>query len=138
MKTDEQTLCFAVPGADSIIDTIDPATGRSRCYGKTLDDVRREYPEAEIVDLDDHCKAKAARQDGTARTWSEVSEERYWDMLEVLPPAAMRRGAFLVGEAQDHHAGTGRPRFSCFKEQDGKHYALSTPITIDEFRRMFP
>jgi hypothetical protein len=31
-------------------------------------------------------------------TWKPATKARYWDMLEVLPPAVMGGGAFMVGE----------------------------------------
>jgi len=129
-------LCFAVPGADSIVDVIDPETGRSRCYGRTLDEVRAESPGAEIMTLDAHCAAKAARQD-TPLAWVGTSEARYHEMLEVLPPAAQLGSAFLVGEPYDHHALTGRPRFSCFKREAGLYFRSSRPMAFAEFRLMF-
>ena len=66
-----------------------------------------------------------------------MPEERYFEMLEVLPPAAMLGRAFLVGEPQDHCPETGRPRFDCFKHERETYYALSVPITVLEFREMF-
>jgi hypothetical protein len=36
------------------------------------------------------------------KSWIEVSERIYWDQLEVLPPAAMTRVAFAVGEPWNH------------------------------------
>ena len=34
--------------------------------------------------------------------WQEVTEEMYWEMLEVLPPSAWKGGAFAVGEPMTH------------------------------------
>ncbi len=70
--------------------------------------------------------------------WIEVSDERYVEMLCVLPPEAMLRGAFLVGEASDHCPLTGEPRFACFsRESDGKHYESRVPLTLSTFRSLF-
>ncbi len=124
---------LAIPGSDSIIDLINPKTGLTHCYGKSPD----QCPGSVIMELSVFCAEKSARQDAMPKIWEEISEERYQDMLEVLPPAAMKSGAFLVGEAQDHHAGTGQPRFSCFKSDAGKFYALSKPITHAEFCEIF-
>lgn len=46
------------------------------------------------VDLDADYKAGLS-------TWREVSEDFYWQALEVLPPI-YAPGGFLVGEAHDH------------------------------------
>jgi hypothetical protein len=70
--------------------------------------------------------------------WQEVTEERYWEMLEVLPPASMVRGAFLVGEPMDHDRVTGRPRFDAFKCEDGKYFTSSHPMTFHQFKLRFP
>jgi|GEM_PF-3287787 len=51
----------------------------------------------------------------------EVSEERYNEMLEVLPPQAMVANAFLVGEPTDHEGG--RARYELYFIRDGKHYS---------------
>ncbi len=129
-------LCFAVPGADSIIDFCHVVTHRGAYSGDTLEDVQRRHPGAEILELDAFFAAKAARQAAEPRTWTEIGEETYFEKLEVLPPAAMLGGAFLLGEASDSHA-SGAPRFRAYKREGGKHYALSVPIMISEFRKMF-
>lgn len=134
-------MAFAVPGQDGIIDVIHPGTGKSWHYGKTLDEIRLRYPGAEIVNFEDHCASQAKRQDA-AGEWIETTAEHYDEMLNVLPPAswvnyAEGKSGFLVGEPCDHHAGTGRPRFSCFKREGGKFHTCSRPITFREFQAMF-
>jgi hypothetical protein len=56
-------------------------------------------------------------------TWKESTEKRYWEMLEVLPPAAMTGLGFLVGEPFDHGTCTVKgftlPRYSAFAEIEG-------------------
>ena len=129
---------------ETLIDTIHPATGLSWCFGKTLEIVQQEYPTAKVVNIDEWCKAKGERQN-TPIEWEEVTEARFYDMLNVLPPAAMVPGAFLVGEPTDHHAGNGRPRFQAFKAENGiertpeavKFFASSRPITHAEFCTLF-
>lgn len=133
LEPDLKEYVFAVPGGDSIIDLVIPETMLTMHFSNSLDEVRKKNPGAVLMTLDAYCEAKAARQD-SAVTWSEVSEEKYFDMLEVLPPAFQRGGAFLVGEPQDHHAGTGRPRFDAFKMIGKKYFAASRPMTIQEFK----
>lgn len=135
--------CFAIPG-ETIIDIVDPATERTCIYGRTLDEVRAEegYASAIKMRVDDFCKDKAARQDAESKEWEETTEEKYYDMLNVLPPAAMCNGAFLVGEPWDHHAVTGRPRFSCyrmtnFQHEGEKFFKLKGCITHAQFCEMF-
>lgn len=127
---------FAVPGQDSIIDCINPNTSRSWINGQTLEQIRLRYPGAEIVNIEEFCKAQGARQN-TPIEWTETTRERYWEMLNVLPPAAHTNGGFLVGEACDHHAGNGCPRFSAFVEREGKFLTASRPITFKEFKAAF-
>lgn len=70
-------------------------------------------------------------------TWKRVSKARYWEMLEVLPPAVMGGGGFLVGEPMDTNA-DGKLTFSAFLEKNGKYFESSRPMTIKEFRAVCP
>ena len=138
-----EMLCFAVPGGNSMIDVISPETGLSQVKGETLEQISVRYPGAQIMRIDDWCKSRAVAQD-TPVVWIECTEERYYEMLEVLPPAFQSSRGFLVGEAMDHHAVTGRPRFSAFTERttkgDGwsetRYFEASRPMTVTEFRNM--
>lgn len=127
--------CFAVPGSNSIIDAVNPVTGLSWYYGKTLEEVRREKgcEKAELVSIEEFCEAKAERQDSPI-TWDEITEEQYSYWLECLPPIAWKGGAFLVGEPSDHHAGTGQPRYQACKMQGEKFYASNRPLTRAELK----
>jgi hypothetical protein len=126
------THCFAVPGSDSMIDLVHPITGRSCCFDRTLEQVQEWEPGAVVMSVDEYIASKAARQDSPIE-WRETTEERYDDMLGVLPPAAWQLGAFLVGEPYDHHAATGQPRFECFVSRRGQYCVSSRPITRAEF-----
>lgn len=125
-------MVFAVPGEHSIIDIALP-NGRAQLSGETLDEVRKRYPGAELMTWESWQEAEIKRQN-TPLEWQEVTAERYHEMLEVLPPASMGRGAFLVGEPQDHDVKTGRPRYDAFKAVYGKFYVSSRPMTIFEFK----
>ena len=129
------TTAYAVPGADHMIDVINPRTGKSWINGETLEFIRLRYPAAEIVNIDEWCAAKGARQDMPI-VWTETTEEKYWEMLEVLPPAARHSGGFLVGEPWDHHAVSGRARFAAYRElYGGKFYTANRPLTVAEFNK---
>ena len=65
--------------------------------------------------------------------FTKTTEEKYWEMLGVLPPAIMTGYGFLVGEPMDHNA-QGRPRFSCFMEYRGEFFESVAPMTIAEFK----
>ena len=131
------TKCFAVPGADSIIDLVHPVTGRSQIYGKDLTQIQAEHPGAVVMDFEAHCKEHAARQDAGGE-WRETTEAKFHDMLNVLPPAAAVPGYshFMVGEPYDHHAVTGQPRFSAFRQSGGNYFEFSRPMTFREFKQI--
>ncbi len=62
--------------------------------------------------------------------WIPTTENMWWQMLEVLPPRAQTRGAFLVGEAS-HHVG-GEAVYSCFKQTGGEYFAKN--LTVKQFK----
>ena len=128
MQADE---CIAIRGA-TILDVINPATGLTAIYGKTLADCQCEEPTAERMTIDEFCQGKAALQDAPV-VWEPVSEERYDEMLEVLPPAAYGSGGFLVGEPWDHHTLTGRPRYQAFIKRGHEYLTSNRPMTKAEF-----
>lgn len=130
-----RTYAVAVPGERNLIDTLNPATGLTDCCNETLEQVRLRYPGAEIVCIDEWCAQRGKEQDAPIE-WSEVTEDKYDDMLNVLPPAAWVNGRFLVGEPWDHHALSGRPRYAAFVKRGGKCYASSRPITVKEFHAL--
>lgn len=51
----------------------------------------------------------------------KVSEERYYEMLEVLPPARRAGMAFLVGEPVIHND-AGRPLFDFYFSSKGEYF----------------
>jgi len=64
--------------------------------------------------------------------WLPVTEERYYEMLGVLPPASQGpSGAFQVGEAMDHK--NGRPTFASFKMEGGEYFESEEALTYREF-----
>lgn len=133
-KASEPEMCFCVPGEWSIIDMV-RADGRSHIQGETLEQVRQRYPGAIVKPIDEFCAEKAKAQD-TPIEWTETTEDRFENMLGCVPPALMLGGGFLVGEAFDHHAGSGRPRYSAFVQRGDKFFASSRPLTVAEFREV--
>jgi hypothetical protein len=71
-------------------------------------------------------------------TWTATSSARFYEMLGVLPPAAMSALGFLVGEPFDHRACSIRqsikPTFAAFAEIEGRFFEASKPLTVAEFR----
>ena len=127
--------CYAVPGDDSIIDVINPVTGLSWYAGETLEQIQLRHPGAIKMSLEWYSAAKALRQD-TPVVWMEVNEEHYTTMLEILPPAFWGNQGFLVGEAADHHASSGLPRYAAYRVIDGIYMAADRPMTIAEFKAL--
>ncbi len=125
--------CYASRAQSMIIDVLHPATGKTVCYNKTIDEVRCEYPDAEEMFVDDFCDWKAEQQ-RTPIEWELSTEEQYDEMLNCLPPELWIGGAFLVGEPYDHDAGNGQPRFTAFKMRWGQAYQANRPLTKAEFR----
>lgn len=129
----EPSECFAVRGK-TIVDLIHPLTGKTVIYGKTLEDVRAEkgYELAERMSIDEFCRGKAALQDSPVE-WIETTEEKYEEMLNVLPPLCWRSTGFLVGEPFDHHALTGRARYQAYIRKGKQYFYSSRPMTAAEF-----
>lgn len=63
--------------------------------------------------------------------WTRTTEGMYYEMLEAVPPAAMGRGAFLVGEPYTHNS-RGEAVHACFANTYGDFFARY--MTIREFR----
>jgi hypothetical protein len=128
-----QTELYAVPGRNTIIDTINPATDRTHYADETAEQVRARYPEAVRMTIAEWTAAVIARQT-TPITWEPTTAEAYHEMLEVLPPALWIGGAFLVGEPQDHAAADGAPRFAGYLHHGGAYFVASRPVTRAELR----
>jgi len=127
------TVVWAVPGEDSIIDTIDPTTGLTTLIGRDEAAVLRDYPTAERMTWEAWKAAKARRQQTPIR-WLETDQASYDRLLNILPPACWIGDAFMVGEPDDHDIATGKPRFVAFWAKHGKYYTASRPMTVREFR----
>jgi len=85
-KTLTMTDCkqaFAVPGSDSIVDLVHPVTGRSVHYGNTLEEIRAPILAPSWSSFDAWLQSKAERQHSPIE-WTETTEEKYFEMLEVL------------------------------------------------------
>lgn len=134
--------CFAVPGNLSMIDVVNPFTGLTACFNRSIEDVQKQYPGAVKMTIEEFCALKSAAQ-RTPVVWVDTTQEKFWEMLEVLPPAAWVRGktgsgAFLVGEPTDHDAGNGQPRFQAYWQRGDVFLASNRPVTRSEFKALLP
>lgn len=69
--------------------------------------------------------------------WKKIGRDRYWEMLEILPPAVMGGGAFMVGEPQSIDA-NGTPTFWGFKQTGEAYFEATSAMTIAEFSKLCP
>jgi len=70
------------------------------------------------------------------------TEKKYWEALEVLPPAYMDAYGFLLGEPQDHDFctidGVVMPRHQAYVQKRKRFYASIRPLTLAEYRKYVP
>ena len=128
------THCFSAPNSPQPLDLVHPATSRGIYSHETLAEIQARHPGTRIVSLAEWANEKAAIQDAPW-TWLPSTATDYDNALGALPPASMRNGAFLLGEPQDHHAITGRPRYDAYHHDTATdtYLASSRPLTVLEF-----
>jgi len=126
-------IIFASKATGTVVDFV--LNGKTALYGKSLEEVRRDYPDAEEMTLDEWRAWKFPTQRPPI-TWEETTEERHDEMLGAVPPAAWHRGGFLVGEPWDHDALTGQPRYQAFRQSRGRFEVASRPMTVAEFKAL--
>ena len=72
-------------------------------------------------------------------SFTQVSEERFDEQRDVLPPAVVTSYGFLVGEPHDYRVctvhGFTMPVYAAFVVRGGKFYE-GEPLTIPEFRKI--
>lgn len=66
-----------------IIDTCTDENPPRGHFGRTLEETRKEYPDAVYMLFDDAIKTKEEKHKTPV---SEITEEQFWYFLEVLPP----------------------------------------------------
>ena len=64
--------------------------------------------------------------------WKQTTKERFWEMLEILPPAIQTGRGFLVGEPWRHKDGD--PAYQAHVQIGEKYYEADEPMTIAEFQ----
>ena len=90
MTFDDATPVFYVPGRTGIVDLAIMRDGvlRSQVYNETIDELRQRYPGAQVGQLG---PVAQATDDAFRSPPVEITQQRFWDMLEVLPPVAWVR-----------------------------------------------
>jgi len=105
-QIDNMTMCFYVPGDTRIVDMA-RNTGRSLYQHETLEEIRTRYPGAELMPFEDACEQidKARHASYKVGQAQEITEERFIEMLEVLPPKQWKRAghteSFKMAELLD-------------------------------------
>ena len=84
--TTTEKMCFYVPGQLSIIDTVKD-NGKSFYDNESLEEIDKRYPGAILISFEDAiAEIEALAQKKYITEPVEVDEERFMDMLEILPP----------------------------------------------------
>lgn len=85
------THVFYSKGDTNIIDTAtDENPPRGHWSGETLEEIRKRYPEAIYTSFEE----ASAMMDAAAKLPpEEITEEKFWYMLEALPPVGWKHGA---------------------------------------------
>jgi hypothetical protein len=85
---------------DTCTDSIPP---RSHITHETLEEIRRRYPDAQYMEFE---TASQAQEDRHKRPVIEITKEKYWEMLEVLPPMGwVQRGGCESFKMSEMHSG---------------------------------
>ena len=69
------------------VDEVNPKTGRSMIGGYTLEETRERYPDAVLMTWED---AIETIERAFTTDWQEIDRERFYYLLEVLPPVGWR------------------------------------------------
>jgi hypothetical protein len=69
-------------------------------------------------------------------TFKRITKDRYWELLECVPPRVMANDHFLVGEAADSCPQTGNNRYDYCVEDDAGFLMATRPISIAEYQAM--
>lgn len=92
-----------VQGPTSIIDEVNPITGRSAVCGETLEQIRKRYPKAEIVTWEPWLSNK---EKAHCTEPQPIDKDRFMEMLEVLPPQRWQHGKNCESfELMEHYSG---------------------------------
>ena len=105
--TTTEKMCFYVPGQLSIIDTVKD-NGKSFYYDESLEEINKRYPGAILIPFEDAiAQLEALAEKKYITEPIEVDEERFMDMLGILPPMNWKQStegeAFMICEMNYSH-----------------------------------
>ena len=73
--------------------------------------------------------------DANPAAWIDTTRDMYLAMLGAVPPTAMARGGFLVGEASAHNA-DGEAVYACFDNIGVPRARYMTRAEFDAWARL--
>ena len=84
-------MAFFVPSHNAVYDRATQLDGQwvTQREAITLESLRRLYPDAELIPA---TQVQEKQNEGYRRPWKEITEARYIDQLETLPPVDWCRG----------------------------------------------
>lgn len=134
MTTSEKHWVFADPRENHVHDdTAIDADGvrRGRYSGKTLEEVQIEHPRVVLIDIDEFVDMVEKRMTTDP---VEITEKRYWHLLEVLPPCSWQRHAdsesfymseFTSGRVTNH-----------IVRVDERYFSFEAPVMANHWDRV--
>jgi hypothetical protein len=132
------TECWYVPGETTVIDLIHPDDGLTLHARESAADILARHPAVRRMPFDEACQAAdAAIAAKYLKDITEITEARYWDALEVLPPVgfAVRDGVEsfrlserLAGSITDIYARLGERYFTLTDDIRMPASAISTRV----------
>lgn len=96
MSTNSRYDKVFVSGLLTVIDFLNPDTGKSYVNGETLEQIQARYPGAQLVDFE---LWNAAKEKALCTEPEPSTEERFLELLEVLPPQRWQRGTTTDDES---------------------------------------
>jgi hypothetical protein len=94
----------AVPGARHCVDFINPETGRTFINGDTPEQCAQRHPGAVMMPVAQYEAQQMAHRESLMTDPEEIDADRWWYLLEVLPPLDWRGGlgteSFKMSEFQ--------------------------------------
>ncbi|VAL57620.1 MULTISPECIES: hypothetical protein [Enterobacter cloacae complex] len=88
-------MAFFVPSHNAVYDRATQLEGQwvTQREAITLESLRCLYPDAELIPA---TLVQEKQNDGYRRPWVEITEARYIDQLETLPPEGVWRGVVQI------------------------------------------
>lgn len=86
---------------------------------ETIESYLENHPKFKKCDWEAFQKIEKTRLEKQCTNPEEITEERYWDMLEVLPPCRFKNGRFHVSERITGNL------VSWFFKKNGKHFSFT-------------